>query len=54
MTDTPPDDDRTVEELADDVAEHNADPLSRREAIELELQEEGRSEEGELLGDEID
>jgi hypothetical protein len=36
-----------VEELEEEAAEHNPDPTTRREALELELMEEGRSEEGE-------
>jgi hypothetical protein len=51
MSDEPQQD---IEELAEDMAEHNRDPQTRREAIELELEEQGRSEEGETLGDHID
>jgi hypothetical protein len=41
---------KPVEEVAEEVEEHNPDPHTHRESIELELQEEGRSEEGEQLG----
>ena len=41
------DDEPPVEELEEEAAEHNPDPTTRREALELELMEEGRSEEGE-------
>jgi hypothetical protein len=34
-----------------EAAEHNLDPTTRREAIEQELMELGRSEEGEEIGD---
>jgi hypothetical protein len=52
----PPDDEREreredVEEIARDVGAHNPDPTTRREAIEQELMEEGKSEEGEELGE---
>ncbi len=46
--------DPEVEELVEETAEHNRDPVTRREALELELEDEGRSEEGEAIGDEID
>ena len=35
-----------VQELAAEVAEENPDRTTRREALELELMDEGRSEEG--------
>ena len=41
------DDEPPVEELEEEAAEHNPDPTTRREALELELMEEGRSVEGE-------
>jgi hypothetical protein len=37
----------SVEELEEEAAEYNPDPTTRREAFELELMAEGRSEEGE-------
>ncbi len=43
-----------AEELEEEAAERNPDPQTRREALELELMEEGRSEAGEDVGDEID
>jgi hypothetical protein len=46
--------DEEAEELEEDAAERNPDRQTRREALELELIEEGRSEEGEDVGDEID
>jgi hypothetical protein len=35
-----------VQELAEEIAEENPDRTTRREALELELMDEGRSEEG--------
>jgi hypothetical protein len=46
-----PSDDKTVDELAADAAERNPDPTTRREALELELEDQGRSEEGQAVGD---
>ena len=43
-----------AEELEEEAAERNPDPQTRREALELELMEEGRSEEGEDVGEEIE
>lgn len=43
-----------AEELEEEAAERNPDPQTRREALELDLMEEDRSEEGEDVGDEID
>jgi hypothetical protein len=43
-----------AEELEKEAAERNPDPQTRREALELELMEEDRSEAGEDVGDEID
>jgi hypothetical protein len=43
-----------AEELEEEAAEHNPDRQTRREALELELMEEERSEAGEDIGDEID
>jgi hypothetical protein len=47
-----PDDD--VEEIAEEVARHNRDPITRREALEQELASRGRSEEGEAVGDHLE
>jgi hypothetical protein len=61
MTDRHRDDDHDrhvseeeAEELEEEAAERNPDPQTRREALELELMEEDRSEAGEDVGDEID
>lgn len=43
-----------AEELEEEAAERNPDPQTRREALELELMEEDRSEASEDVGDEID
>jgi hypothetical protein len=58
-TDAPSPDPRTdepVEELADEAKSENPDSTTARETFELELMEEGRSEEGESveLADEPD
>jgi hypothetical protein len=45
--------DAEAEELEEEAAERNPDHQTRREALELELMEEDRSEEGEDVGDEI-
>jgi hypothetical protein len=42
-----------LEELEDEAAERNPDETTRREALELELEEEGRSDLGEEIGDEM-
>ena len=42
-----------VEELADEAAARNPDETTRREALETELLDEDRSEEGEEVGDAI-
>jgi hypothetical protein len=42
-----------AEELEEDAAERNPDRQTRREALELELMEEERSDAGEEIGDEI-
>jgi hypothetical protein len=46
--------DAEKERLEEDAADRNPDPATRREALELELMEEGRSEAGEEIGDEVD
>jgi hypothetical protein len=38
--------DESIEELADEAIEDNPDDQTRRETFELELMEDGRSEEG--------
>ena len=43
-----------ADELEEEAAERNPDPQTRREALELELMDEGRSEAGEDVGEEID
>ena len=43
-----------AEELEEEAAERNPDPQTRREALELELMDEDRSEAGEDVGDEMD
>jgi hypothetical protein len=47
-------DDQPVEEIADDIADSNPDETTRREAFELELESQGRSDEGAEVGDEIE
>jgi hypothetical protein len=42
-----------LEELDEEATEHNPDETTRREVLELELEEEGRSELGEDIGDEM-
>jgi hypothetical protein len=46
--------DAEAEELEEEAAERNPDRQTRREALELELMDEDRSEEGEDVGDEIE
>ncbi len=46
--------DAEAEELEEQAAERNPDRQTRREALELELMEEDRSDAGEDVGDEID
>jgi hypothetical protein len=38
-----------LEEVEEDIAEHNPDPITRRESLEQELMEEARSEDGEAI-----
>jgi hypothetical protein len=40
------DGEETIDELVEEAREENPDQTTRREAYELELMEEGRSEEG--------
>ena len=49
-----PDPEPDVEELAADAAERNSDDTTRREALELDLGDRDRSDEGSDVGDEID
>jgi hypothetical protein len=42
-----------LEELEEEAAERNPDETTRREALELELEEEGRSDVGAEIGDEM-
>jgi hypothetical protein len=45
----------SVEELAEEAAEENPDPITRRETYELSLMEEGRADEGrDIEVDDID
>jgi len=41
--------DEPIEELADEAIEENPDDQTRRESFELDLMEEGRSQEGENI-----
>ncbi len=43
-----------AERIARRVGAENPDPVTRREAIELELEDEGLSEAGEALGDHVE
>ena len=42
-----------LEELDEEATEHNPDETTRREVLELELEEEGRSDLGADIGDEM-
>ena len=48
---TPTRDEPTVEQLADAAEDRNPDPTTRREALELDLEDRDRSDEGEDIGD---
>ena len=50
----PEEDAERVARIAEDVAAENPDPITRREAIELELEDEGLSEAGETLGEHVE
>ncbi len=52
--DQPDDDVERAERIARRVGADNPDPVTRREAIELELEDEGLSEAGESLGDHVE
>jgi hypothetical protein len=43
-----------AEELAHEAAEENPDPITYREVLEGELEEEGLSDEGSEIGEHID
>jgi len=43
-----------AEAIAEEVAAENPDPVTRREAIEQVLEDEGLSDEGETLGEHIE
>jgi hypothetical protein len=43
-----------VEELAHEAAEENPDPITYREVLEGELEEEGLSDEGGEIGEHVD
>jgi hypothetical protein len=43
-----------AEAIAEEVGRDNPDPVTQREAIELGLEDEGLSEEGETLGEHLD
>jgi hypothetical protein len=53
MAPEPDGDGRPLDEIVAD-AESNADETTRREALEQELEDEGRSEDGAYIGDQID
>ena len=55
MTRRPPvDGEPSADELADDAARRTPDPTTRREALELDLEERDRSDEGAAVGDQMD
>ena len=60
MPDTPerdaptPEDVERAEEIAEEVGAENPDPQTRREAIELELEDEGISDAGAAVGEHND
>jgi hypothetical protein len=41
-------------ELAEEISEENPDPITRREAIELGLEDEGLADEGGIIGEHND
>jgi hypothetical protein len=47
-------DEERAEELAHEAAEENPDPITYREVLEGELEDEGLSEEGGEIGEHID
>ncbi|HET6663616.1 MAG TPA: hypothetical protein VFG94_05140 [Acidimicrobiales bacterium] len=48
---TPESDQERAEEIAREVAEENPDPITYREVLEGELEDEGLSEEGGEIGE---
>jgi hypothetical protein len=50
----PESDAERVAQIAADVGAENRDPITRREAIELELEDEDLSEAGETLGEHVE
>ncbi len=52
--DTAESDEERAEELAHDAAEENPDPITYREVLEGELEEEGLSDEGREIGEHVD
>jgi hypothetical protein len=52
--DTPETPEERAEDLAHEAAEENPDPITYREVLEGELEEEGLSEEGGEIGEHID
>ena len=52
-TPTDQDETKTAEELDEEATVRNPDETTRREALELELEDEGRSDLGEEIGDEM-
>ena len=50
----PESDEQRAAELAHEAAEENPDPITYREVLEGELEEEGLSEEGREIGEHID
>jgi len=53
MPDNDPEE-RTQEEIRKEAPTEPDDPVTHREEIELELMEEGKSDEGEEIGEHID
>jgi hypothetical protein len=47
-------DEERAEELAQEAAEENPDPITYREVLEGELEDEGLSDEGREIGEHID
>jgi hypothetical protein len=54
MSDQHDRDHERAEEIAEEVGAENPDPITRREAIELELEDEGLSDEGGTIGEHND
>jgi hypothetical protein len=52
--DTPETPEERAEELAHEAAEENPDPITYREVLEGELEEEDLSEEGGEIGEHVD